>query len=231
MTPTASEGLINFFVFFLCTFKFFSYLCTQRAFSEEINYNSKLITIMKQRLIQRTLFFVLAMLAGTGNLWADTTNKLVLNGSESSNPAGYFSHDTSGKFNFNSKYNGVTYDGVTFTSGLKMEGSTVVTFSTTAASSIVTIVQSTWSANTIKFDGAELSVSDATAGTGYREYKINSVAAGDHTISRGSGESGLLYVSVVEAGGSGGSSSTVSGTFYSASATAALSVPASTDNL
>ena len=186
---------------------------------------------MKQRLIQRTLFFVLAMLAGTGNLWADTTNKLVLNGSESSNPAGYFSHDTSGKFNFNSKYNGATYDGVTFTSGLKMEGSTVVTFSTTAASSIVTIVQSTWSANTIKFDGAELSVSDATAGTGYREYKINSVAAGDHTISRGSGESGLLYVSVVEAGGSGGSSSTVSGTFYSASATAALSVPASTDNL
>ena len=28
---------------------------------------------MKQRLIQRTLFFVLAMLAGTGNLWADDT--------------------------------------------------------------------------------------------------------------------------------------------------------------
>lgn len=76
-----------------------------------------------------------------------------------------------------------------------MEGSTVIKFSTTGAS-VVTIVQSTWSEKTIKLDGNELAIASATAGTGCRIYTVANVAAGDHTISRGSGENGLFFIQV-----------------------------------
>ena len=128
---------------------------------------------------------------------------LTLNGSEVSSPEGFFTHDTEGKFNFNSKFTEAEYDDITFTSGLKMEGSTKVMFTTTEAST-VTIVQSDWQSGDvphgtpkdIKFDGTALSVEDAAAGTGCKIYTIENVAAGDHTITRGSGESGLFYVKV-----------------------------------
>ena len=122
------------------------------------------------------------------------------NGKEVSNPEGFFTHDAIGKFNFNTKFNGATYDGIEFTSGLKFESSTKILFTTTKTAT-VTIVQSTYSANTIKFDDVELAVNDAVAGTGYRAYTLNNVAAGDHSITRGSGESGLFYVKVEYAGG------------------------------
>ena len=112
-----------------------------------------------------------------------------------STPAGFFSYDTSGKWNFNTKFTGGEYDGITFSQGLKMEGSTKILFTSTATSTVI-IVQSTYYANTIKFDGAELAIADAEAGTGCRIYTINDVAAGAHNITRGSGESGLFYVSV-----------------------------------
>ena len=76
-----------------------------------------------------------------------------------------------------------------------MESATAIDFTTTAVSK-VTIVQSTWSTNTIKLDDVELAVADAVEGTGCRVYTIADVAAGDHVISRGSGESGLFYVKV-----------------------------------
>ena len=120
---------------------------------------------------------------------------LTLNGSAESNPKDFFTHDPSGKFNFNNKFTGATYDGIDFTSGLKFEGTTKVMFTTDKVST-VTIVQSTQSNNTIKLDGTELAVADAVAGTGCRIYTISNVAAGDHTITRGSGESGLFYVKV-----------------------------------
>ncbi len=101
----------------------------------------------------------------------------------------------SAKHNFNNKFNGASYDGIDYTNGLKMEGATNVSFQSTAKSN-VTIVQSTWSSNTLKFDGEELAVSDATPETGCRIYTIEDVAAGTHSITRGSGESGIFCIIV-----------------------------------
>ena len=126
--------------------------------------------------------------------WAGTAtfNLGVKNGE--SDPAGFFK-SVGEKWNWNNKFNGAEYDGVSFSQGLKMEGSTKIGFTTDKVTT-VTIVQSTWSDNTIKLDDTELSVSGATAGTGCRIYTIENVAAGDHVIARGSGESGLFYVKV-----------------------------------
>ena len=115
-----------------------------------------------------------------------------------STPDGFFTHEAAtaaGKWNFNTKFNGAEYDGMSFSQGLKMEGATAIDF-TTEYVSTVTIVQSTWSAATIKFDGEELAVAKAEEGTGCRIYTLTDVAAGDHVIARGSGESGLFYIKV-----------------------------------
>lgn len=129
--------------------------------------------------------------------WADKTCTISYNGSDVQSTAGYFTH--SGNHNFNNKFKDATYAGISFTSGLKMEGSTTINFTNTNIATVV-IVQSTWSDKTIKFDGSDLT---ATAtGTGYREYKVENVAAGNHAITRGSGESGLFYISVTEISGS-----------------------------
>ena len=111
-----------------------------------------------------------------------------------STPEGFFK-SVGEKWSWNTKFTGGEYDGKSFSQGLKMESSTKIGF-TTEAVSTVTIVQSTWSANTIKFDDEELAVADATDGTGCRIYTVTDVAAGDHVIARGSGESGLFYVKV-----------------------------------
>ena len=47
-----------------------------------------------------------------------------------------------------------------------------------------------------KHTDVELAVADAESGTGCRIYTVKEVAAGDHVIGRGSGESGLFYVKV-----------------------------------
>lgn len=112
-----------------------------------------------------------------------------------STPANFFSYDTSGKWNFNTKFSGAEYDGISFSQGLKMEGTTKILFTSTATSTVI-IVQSTWGSATIKFDGVELNRNDAETGTGCLIYTLTDVAAGAHNITRGSGESGLFYVSV-----------------------------------
>lgn len=123
------------------------------------------------------------------------TYSVSFNGSDIESSVGFFTYD--GKHNFNNKFTG-TYDGMEFVSGLKMEGSTLVQF-TTKTTATVTIVQSTWSEHTIKFDDNELSLSSATTPTnsnGVRVYTIADIAPGTHTITRGSGENGLFYVEV-----------------------------------
>ena len=116
-----------------------------------------------------------------------------------SDPEGFFTHDTEGKWNFNSKYGGGEYDGTSYTMGLKMEASTSIYFTTTETT-VVTIVQSTTynEGSTIKFDGEELPLASATAGTGCRIYTLKDIPAGDHIITRGSGESGLYYIKVAK---------------------------------
>ena len=122
------------------------------------------------------------------------TYTISFNGQNVESQEGFFSFGE--KHNFNSKFTG-TYDGMTFNSGLKMESTTQVAFTTNAVGTI-TIVQSTWSDYTIKLDGTELAISSATtptSSTGVRVYK-EAIAAGNHKITRGSGESGLFYVEV-----------------------------------
>ena len=139
------------------------------------------------------------------------------NGSDVQSTANYFSFGNSeNKHNFNSKFTG-SYDGMEFTKGLKMEGTTLIEF-TNASTATVIIVQSTWSENTIKLDGEELSI--ATASTpdgsdGVRVYTIEGVAPGNHKIQRGSGESGVFYVVVREGGTSAIAKPAVSGTVVS----------------
>lgn len=119
-------------------------------------------------------------------------------GTATSNPSGFFSYDTSGKFSFNSKFTGCEYDGQSYSNGLKMEGSTKILFTTTEVST-VTILQSNWNSGgqkTIKFDGEELALANAATCTGGLVYTIIDVAVGDHNITRGTGESGLFLVKV-----------------------------------
>lgn len=109
---------------------------------------------MKQTNYFKFLLLSLLMLVGAGSAFAETY-KISFNGKDSATPAGFFTFE--GKHSFNGKFKDATYDGTSYTSGLKMEGSTVIKFSTTGAS-VVTIVQSTWSEKTIKLDGNELAI-------------------------------------------------------------------------
>ena len=147
----------------------------------------------------KKLFTILAMLMFVLQYSMAGTATLTLNGSDVSDPTGFFTHDTSGKFSFNTKYNGATYAGISFTFGLKMEGTTKILFNTTKVST-VTIVQATNTQgdNTIQLDGSVLSTTNSTIteGTNYREYVIKDVEAGEHNITRGSGETGIFYVKV-----------------------------------
>ena len=119
------------------------------------------------------------------------------NGSDIETPTGFFTYGD-GKHNFNGKFTDAIYEGMAFTSGLKMEGSTIVAFTTTA-SATVTIVQSVWSSHSLKFDGNEMTAAEAgipSGSQGVRVYTVKDVPAGSHEITRGSGESGIFYVEV-----------------------------------
>ena len=125
---------------------------------------------------------------------------IMFNGSDVESESGYFSFGD-GKHNFNAKFQG-KYDNVNYTQGLKMEGSTLVQFTTKAPATVI-IVQSTWSDHTLKFDNQELTLASASApdgSEGVRVYTLKGIAAGTHKITRGSGESGIFYVEVREAG-------------------------------
>ena len=143
---------------------------------------------------------------GGGETGETKTYTVMFNGSDAQSENGYFTFgDDSNKHNFNAKFTG-TYNGVTYTQGLKMEGSTLIQFTTTASSSTVLIAQSTWSDKTLKFDDTELDVSTASTpadSEGVRLYTISGVGTGSHKITRGNGESGVFYVEVRELGTTG----------------------------
>lgn len=119
--------------------------------------------------------------------------------------SGYYT--LSGPNNFNSQFTGCTYDGITFTQGLNMEEGTTISFeigTVGGTQSTVTIVQSDWQSNetphgtpaTIKLDDVVLDVASAAEIPGGRVYVLRNVLSGTHTITRGSGESGIFYVAV-----------------------------------
>lgn len=100
--------------------------------------------------------------------------------------------------NVNTNYKG-TYKGYTYTQGLKMESATKVSFTTTTSATL-TIVQGLTknSKYYIKLDDTQLNncrTDDATNQVGI--YTIN-IESGDHSITRGDGETGILFISVKE---------------------------------
>lgn len=139
-------------------------------------------------------------------LWPNNIMRcnVAFNGSDVQSRPNYYTFSDS--HNFDSKFTGCTYDGITFTQGLKMEVGTTISFKSGISANpvTVTIVQSDWedaehphgTPATIQFDGTPLDVANATSITGGKVYTIKNVTAGPHTITRGSGESGIFYVCV-----------------------------------
>lgn len=120
------------------------------------------------------------------------TATLSLNGKAVADPENFFV--VAGTYN--AKFKDASYGGVDYVSGLKLDSQGKVSFTTPeGVTATVTIVQSTWSDKAIKFDGNNLAVADATAGTGYRVYTFT-VEGGEHSIGKGSGESGIFFVKV-----------------------------------
>lgn len=139
---------------------------------------------------------LLTLTASAGDVFTITfngKNAETKNGEEVT--AGTFFTWNTAKHNFNSKFNGASWNGIDFTSGLKMEGATKVSFQS-AAESKVTIVASTWSSKTIKFDDEELVWDGGEDGTGCKIFTLTSVAGGNHSVTRGSGENGIFAVQV-----------------------------------
>lgn len=134
--------------------------------------------------------------------------------------SGNFFDWDSGKHNINTKfadqnnkpsYTDDVYGSITFAYGLKMESNdkdatneTSVDFTITGTSTL-TILKSTNSGsdktiiihnNTTNADVGTEGGTDT--GNGYKEIRIEGLAAGSYSIKRGSGESGLLYVRVTD---------------------------------
>ncbi len=99
---------------------------------------------------------------------------------------------------YNAKYTG-TYNSVSYTKGLKVNSSSSIKFTTSATSKVI-IVQSLTANDTkyVGFDGNKLGATDrvdnATDKVGV--YTLTDVTAGEHTIAQGTGETGILFVSV-----------------------------------
>ena len=144
------------------------------------------------------LITLVMCLAGVGGASAQTTYTVSFDNGATQSTDGWFT--IIGSINYNTKYAG-TYEGNTYSKGLKMQGGTSITF-TTSATSKVTIVQSLkkYSTNYVSFDGTAKTASDriddATNNVGV--YTITNVAAGDHTIKRAGSEMGLLFIQVDE---------------------------------
>ncbi len=141
--------------------------------------------------------------SGTTPSQEAATYTVMFNGSNVQNPDGFFTFNEA-KHNFNTKFQG-SYDGLTFNSGLKLEGATLVAFTTNAIGT-VTIVQSTWSNFSLKLDGNELDVATATTPAGSDGVRVytEAISAGEHKITRGNGESGIFYVIVKTEGNATG---------------------------
>ncbi len=144
------------------------------------------------------MMFTMTSWAAKGDVYEiilNGSNVVRLNGVALEDPSTFFTYN-SAKHNFNTKFKGCSYAGIQFTKGLKMEGATLVQWIATADAK-VTILQSSWSDKTIKFDDEEL---DPNAGEliegGILYAPIENVPAGTHTITRGSGETGLFYVRI-----------------------------------
>lgn len=142
-----------------------------------------------------TLLLLLVCVVSTS--WAQKIYTVSYDGKDVASEEGYFTN--SAKHNFNTKFCPCTYEDHTYAKALKMESATTVTFTTTN-NATVTIVQSLVSGGdkTIKLNGDVLDgrVNDTIGHVGV--YTKTNLSAGTYTVARGSGESGICYIKVVE---------------------------------
>lgn len=92
--------------------------------------------------------------------------------------------------NMNSTPGSVTYNGLTLTERLKIESSTSITYTTTSASTLTLVFDSSFT-GTIKVDNVSYTASAGIVAA--------SIAAGSHTITKGS-VANLFYISTVYSG-------------------------------
>ena len=90
--------------------------------------------------------------------------------------------------NLSTSYGNASYDGQTLTQCLKMESSTNISFTTTEPATLTLVFGSSYT-GTIKIDGVTYSPSAGIIST--------NIAAGMHTIIKGSGSNYLFYMKVV----------------------------------
>lgn len=93
--------------------------------------------------------------------------------------------------NMNSTPGSVTYNGLTLTERLKIETSTSITYTTSSASTLTLVFDSSFT-GTIKVDNVSYTASSGIV--------TASIAAGSHTITKGS-VANLFYISTVYSGG------------------------------
>ena len=160
--------------------------------------------------MKKLFTFLTLLVAMVTSAWADDTYTV----SFATNPwtqstAGYFTSEGA-KNNLNTKFV-CKYDGTDYSQGLKMEDDTKVQFTTTRTFDI-TIVRSMkyGGTNTINFGTASGDKSALTFGSTLSDDNNADVAvatltdqtAGTYQIVRGSGEAGIVFVSVTEKGSS-----------------------------
>jgi len=143
----------------------------------------------------RLLFLsLLAVLTSVSSFAGDKFTLMLDNGATQST-SGYFTVVSGG--GYNAKYTG-TYDGHTYSKGLKINSSSSISFTTGATSTII-IVQSTTAngGNQFKLNGVLVDNSEAVENTTdkVKVYTLTDVAAGSYKITNG-GETGLLFISV-----------------------------------
>ena len=90
--------------------------------------------------------------------------------------------------------NAVTYNGNTYTSGLKLNSGGTVKFTTTETMNM-TLILSKAKANAVKIDGTNLSGVEVE---NYYLVTYNNLAAGEHTIAKGASEGLLIYIGLTK---------------------------------
>ncbi len=88
----------------------------------------------------------------------------------------------------------VTYNGNTYNSGLKLNSSGTVTFTTTEIMNMILILSKA-KANAVKIDGTNLSGVEVE---NYYLVTYNNLAAGEHTIAKGASEGLLIYIGLTK---------------------------------
>ena len=90
--------------------------------------------------------------------------------------------------------NAVTYNGNTYTSGLKLNSGGTVKFTTTETMNM-TLILSKAKANAVKVDGTNMT---GTEVENYYLVTVNNLQAGEHTIAKGASEGLLIYIGLTK---------------------------------